>query len=122
LSDFAAALARILPHLLSTSCNVLSSFSRFPFVICGHLLSVEKHQHRQLATVNEARGRPRELSKAEQARMTEQALNRIQRAFLDRELAAKKRGDPDATKLWAEAQDVVQEEKRRVFGAPEVAA
>jgi hypothetical protein len=30
-----------LPHLLSTSCNVLSSFSRFPFVICGHLLSVE---------------------------------------------------------------------------------
>jgi hypothetical protein len=54
--------------------------------------------------------------------MAEQALNRIQRAFLDRELAAKKRGDADATKLWAEAQDVVQEEKRRVFGAPEVAA
>jgi hypothetical protein len=58
--------------------------------------------------------------------MTEQSLNRLQRAFLDKAASAHTaagRGRPatgstDEAKLWQLAADMVQEEKRRVFGAP----
>ena len=60
--------------------------------------------------------------------MTEQSLNRLQRAFLDRAArsynpSGKGRGasgDLKEAKIWQQAADLVQEEKRRVFGVPRV--
>lgn len=67
---------------------------------------------------------------SEQLRMTEQSLNRLQKIFLERAASAHRStapgrpgsGDLQIAKIWFEAADLVQEEKRRVFGAPEVAA
>jgi hypothetical protein len=54
--------------------------------------------------------------------MIDVILNRLQRAMLDREADAKRAGKTDAARVWAEAVELVQEEKRRAFGSPKVAA
>ena len=50
--------------------------------------------------------------------MIDAILRRIQQAFLDRETEAKRSGKADAARLWAEASEIIQVEKRRVFGSP----
>jgi hypothetical protein len=60
--------------------------------------------------------------------LTEQVLNRLQKAFLERATRAyttpaggkPSAGDPKEAKIWQLAAELVQEEKRRVFGAPTI--
>lgn len=50
--------------------------------------------------------------------MIDAILRRIQEAFLDRETEAKRSGRAEAARAWVEASEIIQVEKRRVFGSP----
>jgi hypothetical protein len=50
--------------------------------------------------------------------MIEAILRRIQQAFLEREIEAKRSGSAETARVWVEASEIIQVEKRRVFGSP----
>jgi hypothetical protein len=53
--------------------------------------------------------------------MLDAALNRIQQGMIDRQSAARRAGRDAEAKAWADALELVQQEKRRSLGVTETA-